>query len=74
MKRPHPQDCDCVCCQASGRIRLIQVNPRAVDRRVIAERKWADPMQAQRPQYACDHGLFSDEMDQIEMFMEPTND
>jgi hypothetical protein len=74
MKRPHPQDCDCVCCRGSGRIRLIQVNPRAVDRRVIAERKWAAPIQARTAQYACDHGLFSDEMDQIEMFMEPTND
>lgn len=34
-------------------------------------RKLAD---AEKPQEACDIGLFSDDMDQVEMFMEPTND
>jgi len=74
---PHPQDCDCICCRRAGRMRLVPVNSRADDRRVLAERKWAAPMKARTSQKSCDHGLFGDEalqLDLVEMFMEPTND
>ena len=50
---------------------------RATDERTIAERKWAAPKLAAKPQLAMDIGLFGDEKDQLdlcEMFADPTND
>ena len=55
---------------------MIPLKPRATDERTIAERKWAAPKLAAKPQLACDVGLFGDEhlqMDLVEMFMDPTN-
>jgi hypothetical protein len=53
---------------------MIPLNPRASDEKTVAERKWMAPIKPAKPQQPCDHGLFSDEMDQVEMFMDPTND
>ena len=56
---------------------LVPLNPRATDERTIAERKWAAPIRASKPQQPCDHGIFGDEKDQLElceMFQDPTND
>jgi hypothetical protein len=50
------------------------LNPRASDEKTVAERKWQAGLKPAKPQQPCDIGLFSDEMDQVEMFMEPTND
>ena len=53
------------------------LNPRAIDERTIAERKWAVPIRASKPQQPCDHSMFGDEKDQLdlcEMFADPTND
>ena len=47
------------------------------DAKVIAERKWAAPKLAVKPQQPCDIGLFSDDANQLdicEMFMDPTNE
>lgn len=44
------------------------------DQKTVAERKWSAPSKAPKPQQPCDIGLFSDEMDQVEMFMDPAND
>jgi hypothetical protein len=53
---------------------MIPLNPRASDEKTVAERKWQAGLKPAKPQQPCDHGLFSDEMDQVEMFMEPTNE
>lgn len=56
---------------------MIPLNRRATDEKTVAERKWSAPKLAPKPQQPCDHGLFSDERDQLdlcEMFQEPTND
>ena len=48
----------------------------ATDQKTIAERRWHAPTRAPKPQLPCDHGLFSDECDQldlVEMFQDPTN-
>ena len=50
------------------------LNTRATDEKTLAERKWRAPKLAPKPQQPCDHGLFSDEMDQVEMFQDPTNE
>jgi hypothetical protein len=53
------------------------LRPIAADQRTTAERNWQGRKLAPKPQKACDHGLFSDEADQIEfieMMQEPTND
>jgi len=53
---------------------MIPLNPLATDQRVVAERKWRSRLRPKAEQLPCDHGLFSDEMDQldlVEMFMEP---
>lgn len=52
-------------------------NPIATDQKTVAERQWQGRTLAPKPQKACDIGLFSDDanqLDLIEMFMEPTND
>lgn len=51
--------------------------PRNVDERTIAQRKWLESLRPTKPQKACDHGLFSDEanqLDLVEMFQDPTNE
>ena len=56
---------------------MIPLNPRATDERTIAERKWRAPKLTAKPQLPCDHGMFGDEKDQLdlcEMFQEPIND
>jgi hypothetical protein len=56
-------------------IRLEQAVALAHARNVaLAKRKAAEPLRPKKPQEACDHGLFSDDMDQVEMFQDPTND
>ena len=54
----------------------LQLDHLARDERTIAERKWAAPIRASKPQQPCDHGMFGDEKDQLdlcEMFADPTN-
>jgi hypothetical protein len=53
---------------------MTPLNPLPRDERTVAERKWSAPIKPAKPQQPCDHGLFSDEMDQVEMFMDPTNE
>lgn len=53
---------------------MIPLNQRSVDEKTVAERKWQRGLEPAKPQQPCDHGLFSDEMDQVEMFQDPTND
>ena len=56
---------------------MIPLNRLATDQKTIAERKWSAPLKPKCEQIPCDHGLFSDEMDQldlIEMCMEPINE
>ena len=48
--------------------------PKAANEKTVAERKWQVGLKPAKPQAPCDHGLFSDEMDQVEMFMDPAND
>ncbi len=46
------------------------------DQRIWAEREWQRGKLANKPQKPCDHGLFSDDgnqLDLVEMFQEPTN-
>jgi hypothetical protein len=43
-------------------------NPRSVDEKVIAERKWQTPTKAPAEQKPCDVGLFSDDSKQEELF------
>jgi hypothetical protein len=43
------------------------------DAKTVAERKWQAGLKPAKPQQPCDVGLFSDDMDQVEMFMDPTN-
>lgn len=53
------------------------LRPIALDQREVAERKWRAPRLAAKPQKPCDHGLFGDEIAQLdlcEMFQEPTNE
>ena len=52
---------------------MIPLNPRASDEKTVAERKWQAGLKPAKPQQPCDVGLFGDEMDQVEMFMDPTN-
>lgn len=50
---------------------------RAVNEKTLAERKWQSPKLAAKPQKPCDVGLFSDELNQldmVEMFQDPTNE
>ena len=47
---------------------LVPLNPRAIDERTIAERKWREASKAPAPQKPCDIGIFSDEHQQQEMF------
>jgi hypothetical protein len=44
------------------------LNPRNVDERTVAERKWQAPLKAPAEQKACDVGLFSDDSKQQELF------
>jgi hypothetical protein len=52
------------------------VNRDATDEKTIAERQWQGRKLAPAPQRPCDHGLFSDEanqLDLVEMLQDPTN-
>lgn len=42
-------------------------NRKATDQRVVAERQWRAPTKARKAQLPCDHGLFSDEADQLDL-------
>ena len=46
----------------------LPVNPRSVDERTVAERKWRAPVKAPANQKPCDVGLFSDDSKQKELF------
>jgi hypothetical protein len=54
----------------------LGLRPRATDEKTVAERKWQAGLKPRKAQLPADHGLFSDEanqLDLIEMFQEPTN-
>ena len=56
---------------------MLPLNRLATDQRTVAERQWAKPKLAPKPQQPCDVGLFSDDanqLDLVEMLQEPTND
>lgn len=56
---------------------MLPLNPRSVDEKTVAERKWRQGLKPAKPQQPSDVGLFSDDKDQldlVEMFQEPTND
>ena len=57
---------------------LLQLERIEADRKTIAERQWNAPIRAAKPQQPCDHGMFGDEKDQleldVEMFMPPVED
>ena len=42
-------------------------NRRELDEKTVAERKWRSGTKAKKPQLPCDHGLFSDEADQLDL-------
>ena len=42
-------------------------NPINRDMATLAQRKANSPLMAPKPQIPCDHGLFSDERDQIDL-------
>jgi hypothetical protein len=44
------------------------LNPRNVDEKTVAERKWQAPKKAPADQKPCDVGLFSDDSKQRELF------
>jgi hypothetical protein len=46
----------------------LGLNPRAVDEKTVAERKWTAPLKPKAEQRACDLGLFSDDSKQTELF------
>ena len=55
----------------------LAMNRKATDEKTVAERKWQSGIKPAKPQAPCDHGLFSDEanqLDLVEMFQEPTNE
>jgi hypothetical protein len=55
---------------------MIPLNRRATDEKTVAERKWQAGLKPRKPQLPADHGLFSDEanqLDLVEMFQSPTN-
>jgi hypothetical protein len=52
-------------------------NPFPSDIKGLLRLKAAAPIKPAKPQKACDHGLFSDEADQldlVEMFQDPVED
>lgn len=56
---------------------MIPLNPRHVDEKIVAERKWLAPLKPARAQLPADVGLFSDDhlqLDLVEMLQDPTND
>lgn len=55
---------------------MIPLNRLATDEKTVTERKWRAGLKPRKPQLPADHGLFSDERDQldlVEMFQDPTN-
>ena len=60
----------------SFRLGSFLLSPLSRDQKTIAERQWQQRKLAPAPQKPCDHGLFSDDADQldlVEMFQDPTN-
>ena len=56
----------------SGEYRvMIGLARIADDQKMMAERKWQSGLKPTQPQIPCDVGLFSDDMNQVEMFMDP---
>lgn len=51
-----------------GCYELAVSNPRNVDEKTVAERKWQAPLKPRAEQKACDLGLFSDDSKQEELF------
>lgn len=43
------------------------LNSHATDQKTVAERQWQKSRLAPVPQKPCDHGLFSDEKDQLDL-------
>jgi hypothetical protein len=52
----------------AGMSPLGLTNPRNVDEKTVAERKWTAPLKPKAEQTACDLGLFSDDSKQTELF------
>jgi hypothetical protein len=46
---------------------MLPLNPKSRDERTIAERKWSAPKLAPAAQQPCDHGLFGDAANQIDL-------
>jgi hypothetical protein len=42
---------------------------RADDQRTVAEREWKAGLKPSKPQEPCDHGLFGDEVRQLDLLM-----
>lgn len=63
------------CLTRDGKLDVL--NKTATDEKTVAERQWSKPKLAPKPQKPCDHGIFSDDanqLDLVEMFADPTND
>lgn len=58
------RDRACTAC----RLTLVPLNPIATDQRAVAERYWTAPAKPEKAQKPCDHGLFSDDAKQEEIF------
>jgi hypothetical protein len=68
IKNPlHSPKCLCDTCVPLLRNRL------ATDQKTVAERQWQKAKLAPAPQKPCDHGLFSDEANQLDLLqIKPT--
>ena len=47
---------------------IVPLNPIRTDQKTVAERKWSSGLKPNKPQQACDVGLFSDDSKQTSMF------
>ena len=70
-----PQLAPNVRCQNGRNHKICLCNPLrgifnhiAIDEKTVAERKWRDGLKPNKPQAACDVGLFSDDSKQNELF------
>ena len=60
-----------------ARATMIPLNPRSIDEKTVAERKWLAPIKPAKPQLPPDIGLFSDDhlqLDLVEMLQDPAED
>jgi hypothetical protein len=46
----------------------LRLPAKSTDEKTVAERKWRDGLKPNKPQAACDVGLFSDDSKQDELF------